>query len=265
MMIRHNGRRAGTLLALVLCVTALAFAFAVPAGAQDGDTLVKVSAAEQSIDVGEQFEVQVTVENVEHLASFAFDLRYDPSLVQPVQDGQQPDDAEDAEPTATSDAGDPAEPQQVSGDDIGQILATSERSENIICEGPAAVDESGDGVRDTIRVFCVTASAPVCLGGPEGASGSGVLASLSFEAMDSGKATLEISNSTLTADDVEDCDIDSDTIEITHALENATIELKGGSIPWRLIGIGAGVVVAVLVGGALVGLAWYKRRSSRLA
>lgn len=275
MMPRQAIPRAGTLFALSLCVTALAFAFAIPARAQDGDTVIKVVAPAESFDVDEQFEVQVVVENVEHLASFSFDLQYDPLLIQPIVEGQQTgdepspeptetgDEETNPEPTETSEDDAPSEPVKVLGDDVGLFLTTSERSENIICEGPATVDKSKDGVHDTVRVFCVTPGLPVCLGGPEGASGSGVLASVLFDAVDAGETVLQISESTFALDDVPECDIDQPTaIEIPHAQEGATINIEGGSFPWLLVGIIAGAVVAVIVVGGLGAIALGSRRKT---
>ncbi len=246
-------------MALLSCAVAIAFLVPSPGHAQDGETLIRVDAPAEAIDVGETFEVQVVVEDVEHLAAFVFDLQYDPERIEPVEEGEANGEISAAEATE-GDATPP--PLRVEGGDVGLILTTSERNENILCEGPVAVDDDEDGVRETVRVSCVTAGPPVCLDGPEGASGSGVLATVLLEAAKAGETELRLSDSTLTLDDLEGCDPDfGTTIQIEHGRENATVELVGDDFPWLVVGIVVGVVVVVLAGG-LGALAWYRRRSA---
>lgn len=209
---------------------------------------IKIQAPVEPITVGEEFEVLVLVEEVEHLAAFDFAIAFDPARLQPV------DEADDADSDDTS-----PDRIEVRGD-AGEFLATGERGENMFCDGPYFRED------DSNRVFvsCVTAGPPLCLDGLPGADGSGLLGRMVFRAEAAGVTTLELIDPTsLILDDTQPCDPAEDprTIEILHRRENATVEVQGNSgFPWLIVGPIAGVVLVVLVGG---GAAWFLRYGRR--
>ena len=210
--------------------------------------LIKIQAPAEPITVGEEFEVLVLVEDVEHLAAFGFAIAFDPARLRPVD-----------EATPADGDGTPPDRLKVRGD-AGEFLETSERGENMTCDGPYFSEDTGN----IVFVSCVTLDRPLCLEGLPGADGSGLLGRMVFKAEAAGETTLELIDPTsLLLDDVEPCDPAEDprTIEIPHRREGATVELKADSgFPWLIVGPIAGVVLVVLAGG---GAAWFLRSGRR--
>ena len=187
---------------------------------------IRIEPPPEPVDVGNEFEVQVLVEDVEHLASFDFAIKYDPDRVSF---------------------------ERMS--DVGTFLASGER-EGMICGDPM--------VRDSIvSVSCITPGPPLCLDGKAGPSGSGLLARLVFKAEGSGTTTLELTDPThLVLDDVQPCNPgEGEAVQIPLRRQNATVELEGGGFPWLIVGPIIGLVVLVLIGGA--GAYLRSRRSGR--
>ena len=256
---RLKVRPAGRLLWLALAA-ALAFAIGSAVRAQETPeptpaetpqetfARIKIQAPVEPITVGDEFNVLVLVENVEHLAAFDFAIAYDPTRLQPVDAA---DDADSDDP--------PPDRFEVRGD-AGEFLATGERGENMTCDGPYVSEDAGDKV----FVSCVTLGPPICLEGLPGADGSGLLGRMRFRAEAAGETTLELIDPTsLILDDVQPCDPAENprAIEILHRRENATVEVQGNSgFPWLIVGPIVGVVLVVLVGG---GAAWFLRNGRR--
>ena len=184
---------------------------------QEEPALVKIVAPVEPVEAGEEFAVELLIENVEHLSAFDFTISYDPELM-----------------------------SYERVEDAGLFLATGEREE-ITC--PEATVAEG-----RLNVFCVTrVLGAYCQGAPAGASGSGLLARVFFKASGEGEARLELSDpTTLALDDINPCDLNLNIPEIPHTRQNASVELLGGddSFPWLIVGPGIGVVaLLVIVGG----------------
>ena len=221
---------------------------------QETFSRIKIQAPLEPIAVGEEFEVSVLVEEVEHLAAFDFTIAYDPARLEPVA-------ADDGDGTpAATDGPDITADRIVVRGDAGEFLATGERGVNMSCDGPFFREDAGDRV----FVSCVTLGPPLCLEGLPGADGSGLLGRLFFKAKAAGVTTLELIDPTsLLLDDVQPCDPAEDprTIEILHRREGATVEVQGDSgFPWLIVGPIVGVVLVVLIGG---GAAWFLRYGRR--
>ncbi len=203
-----------------------------PGGAE---TVMRVAGPDGSVSKGDEFAVDVLVENVEHLATIEFKLYYDDALL-----------------------------KYERVEELAQFLESGEREVN--CgESPyfpaAGAVPAGDPVY--VNVACPTFGAPVCAGGAAGVAGDGLLSRIVFTALADGTATLELSDTTLLKDDIEPCSPEEDdVILIDHATEDATVEIGGSSdgLNWLLVGVVVGaVVVVIVVGGGI--FAMY--RSSR--
>lgn len=83
--------------------------------------------------------------------------------------------------------------------EASDFIAASPRGSGLSC--PEPVDEGG-----TVNVVCVTTGPPLCLGGRAGASGSGVLATLSFRPLRPGRGQLVFIDAKLVGDDLRPCD-----------------------------------------------------------
>lgn len=191
---------------------------------QDEPALVKINAPVEPIEAGEEFAVELLVEDVEHLAAFEFTISYDPELM-----------------------------SYERVEDAGLFLATGER-QNISC--PDATSREG-----WLNVFCVTrVLGAYCVGAPAGASGSGLLARVILKARGEGEAMLELSDpTTLALDDAIPCDANLNIPEIPHTRESATVELLGGDgLPWLIVGPIIGVVALLVIGGG-IGLSLRRR------
>jgi hypothetical protein len=209
-----------------------------------------VDAPEEPVPVGEIIQVTVLVDNVEHLAGFDFIVTYEPDKLQLIEaegDGSTP------VPTVDPALGTGA--PAIAIEQLGAFIEASPRGERLFCQVPSA----GDG---QVVGNCSTAFAPACLGGPEGATGSGVLAVIPFESRGGGATTLQITSSTLVLDDVEPCDpVDGAPVAIPHTRGGpAPLELAPkdeGSSAMLIIIIVIVVVVAVVVGAG--GFLAYRR------
>ncbi len=228
----------------------------VPA-APDGTILrLEIDAPDEPVPKGEEIEVTVLVEDVEHLAAFGLSIQYDPKRLEPVEREL----TEEATPPPTPLEGESgAEETLVSATDVGAFLATSERGEGMICPDPSA-----KGGR--VLLSCVTVGPPVCLDGLPGASGSGVLGRVLFKSKGGGVTTLDLINTSLALDDADPCDPDAllQPPAIPHQVEGATIELAsgGGGIPWVIVGPIIAVVVVLVIGGGVGGFIWSRRGGS---
>lgn len=85
------------------------------------------------------------------------------------------------------------------GQEASSFIASSPRGSGLTCSEPR--DEFG-----TVTVACVTVGPPVCQGGATGASGSGMLATLSFRPLRPGQGQLVFVDLKLVADDLRPCD-----------------------------------------------------------
>ena len=198
---------------------------------------------------GTEFEARVTVTDVENLGGFDFTVAFDPEQVTLIRTENE-----------------------------GEFLGSGEREE-VLCSGvdadpgdaglgedvPPAV--SGEG---SVTVFCNLLGAPYCLGSLAGPSGSGLLATLVFEARGNGGTDLRLAEAGLVLDDIAPCGPDASAEEISvlaaqriqHRREDLSVELEGGSgSSTVLIGVIAGVVVVVAVAG-VGGYLWYRGRES---
>ena len=217
-----------------------------------GGTQIRLEAVapEQPVPDGEEFQIRVLVDNVEHLASFDVQVSYDPDLVEPVG-------AEQATPAPT--------PEDIEGlaqvENIGAFLESSARGPSINCAAPSPFFRGS-----SVTFTCATFDLPVCLDGPEGATGSGELGSIRFRVKgDGGTATFALVRSTLVLDDIVPCDpVDGDSVAIEHTRGgpvSVEVEGGGGGLSGVLIGVIIAVVVVVVIGGG-GGYLWYRRRAA---
>ncbi len=214
---------------------------------------IDVDPQTKPIPSGQEFEARVMVDNVEHLAGFSFTISYDPKRLQPVTPGGA-EITPGLTPQDTPVAGLNGNP--VKNRALGDILASSPRSEGVICSGPVAQNS-------TIVAACVTRFPPICLGGPAGASGSGLLGAVYFKSKGGGPTTLTLTESDLVLDDVQPpCDpADIQVQAIPNRRENVPIDLaKGGGSSSTLLVVIIGVVVVVIIAGGAGGYLWYRRR-----
>lgn len=215
---------------------------------------VTVNPAIQPIPEGDEFEVQVSVEQVEHLAGFQFAIGFDPELIEPVlaSESTTPTDATAPEGTPVQGA------NTIKTENLGEFLKSSGR-ENILCS-PAVVEEG------RALVTCSLLGPPVCAGGEPGVSGDGLLGSLFFKSKGGGTTEITVADSDLVLDNIaEPCDIaeeaDIEVIPIQHRRENTTIELEASdSNSGLVIGIVVGVIVALVVVGGGTAYLFYRRR-----
>lgn len=234
-----------------------------------GTTILRVEAPPGPFSEGEQFDVQLMVENVEHLGAFEFYMEYDSDKLRLLSGQMEPFFLE-AE--RQSDCSGPNGWVELSGavDQIetdlntiqGVVVQRNEDEGRVTSWFPAEETDkalqAGHVERTRVFAFCVSRDAPASLGGQPGVSGSGVLATMTFEAIGDGPAELQLQDTDLLLDDVDPPgDPASQVIpSIPHETESASVELAGGgggSSPWLIIGVAAGVAVAlVVVGGAVV-------------
>lgn len=227
-----------------------------PAGTAS-DTVVRIEVDQpvEPIKSGEVLEARIVVENVEHLASFEFTVQYDRDKLKPLKAGESAPTPFAGTPTAGG------EQDLIQIDQAGEFLASSERGnggDGVACTSPIATDGE-------IKFNCSTIGAPLCLGGPAGASGSGILSVIPFESRGGGLTTIDLVDSTLIQDDVEPpCDPeDLRLIQIEHTREGASIELAAKSDSnTMLIVIIVIVVSAVVAAGGAGGYWWYRQRSA---
>jgi hypothetical protein len=212
-----------------------------PTPGPEVQTLVSLALAEgieQPIPEGDEFEVRVLVEQVEHLAGFEFAIAYDPDKIEPVLASESAD--------GTPGAGGE---DQVRMANQGQVLLSDGRDQDsILCS-------EGRVVGNTAALTCSILEAPVCAGGQPGVDGGGLLASVFFRAAGGGITTLDV-DSTLVLDDVvppcpENEEDEFQIQTIPHRRQGLDIELKAdeGSSLLLIGGIVVGVVAVVAVVG----------------
>jgi hypothetical protein len=225
-----------------------------PTGAP-GETVIRleVDAPEEPVPVGDIIQATVLVDNVEHLAGFDFTITYDPDKLQLVEaEGDSSTPVPTVDPALGGTGATAIEIEQ-----LGAFIEASARGERLFCQVPSA----GDG---QVVGNCSTAFAPACLGGPEGATGSGVLAVIPFESRGGGATSLEITSSTLVLDDVEPCDpVDGAPVAIPHTRGAAApLELapkdEGSSAMLIIIVVIVVVVVAVVGAGGFLAYRRYQ-------
>ena len=220
-------------------------------------TLVKVTVQQtKPIPKGQEFEAQVSIDNVDHLNAFDFFVTFDPARLEPVFA------AGSGQPAATAPPGTPTGAgvqRLVKAANLGKFLTSSGRQE-LQCQA---------AIRGTNQygVLCTLLGAPVCLGGQPGVSGSGLLASLFFKSKGGGLTSLKLTETKLTLDDVAPpCPTsatDPFTIQaIPHRSQDTTVLLEKDSGSKMLLIVVAIVVVAVVVVGGGAGYAVYRRRQS---
>lgn len=181
---------------------------------------VSVEVATERVDANTPtFDVDVAASGVSNLAAFQFTLDYDADILRYMEMSE----AEDG------------------------LLGSSERE--IYCPGKSG----GNG---TVHLSCVTLNPPVSQGGPPGADGSGVLATITFHPTGEGRSDLVLSDVILLAAEVDEAD---EPIEFEIETINGRIEVSAGpGFRWVLWG-------PVIAGGALVLVAalLYGRRRLR--
>ncbi len=224
---------------------------------------IEVDAEVQPVHKGDEFEVRIVVDNVEHLAGFDFHLAYDSDRVEPVR-------AKD-ENAATVQPGDdlPSDSiEPVAGDtrvmgELGELLSTGDRP--VLC-GATFIRRTDPG-----KVFAVCASPapPVCLGGPAGVSGSGILGKVVFKSKGGDMTSFGLSSVLLVADDVDPaCDPEELTpVVIPHEQGGAVVVTVwgGGGISTLLLGAIIAIIAIVVLVGTVAAFMWYQRRSADAA
>lgn len=126
----------------------------------------------QPARVGDEFVVEVRIEDVEHLSAFQFELAFDEAAMTLVR---------------------------WSG--LGEMFTTSQRNATLCY--PLPDDPHPEESR---TAGCSTLGPPVCIGGPSGPSGAGTLARAVFRAERAGTTALRLTETTLVWDDVRPCD-----------------------------------------------------------
>ena len=165
---------------------------------------------------GEDFQVDVVVDNVTNLAAFQFSLEYDSSIIK-YKDVKE-----------------------------GPFLGSSGREVHSL--DPRI--EQRDGL-EMLSFSCVTLGPPVSVGGVAGPNGSGVLATITFSPIGGGETPLDLSEGILVAAEIDER---GQPAQIETAVQGATLDVAstGGGISWALWGPVIGVVAAVVVVGAIV-------------
>ena len=212
-------------------------------------TIVRIDVDPGPFNAGQEFDARVMVDNVDHLAGFSWTIGYDPKRLEPVKASGSWGTVGPTPPLTLQ--GD-----SVKGRAVGEFLSTSARASGMFCAGPAA---QNNGVQTT----CVTNNPPVCLGGPAGPSGSGLLGTVTFKSKGGGKTTLTLSTSELVADDVEPpCDPTQvvQTIPIPNRQQNADVLLTGGDSSSTMLYVIIAVIVVVVGVGGGGGYLWYRNR-----
>lgn len=199
-----------TLLGLAALILALAWA---TGGAHAQQATLRVDPARQELEEkGEEFTVDVVVEDVTNLAGFQFSLEFDSGVLK----------AETPE--------------------LGPFLESTGREAN--CPNL----ETLDGI---VRVVCVTVAPPVSLGGTEGAEGTGILATIAFTGKGGGETTLELHEVQLVEAEVDEKDRPLQ-IPVTTEDGWVKVPSGGFPwVLWGpVIGVGAVVIIAALGFGA---------------
>jgi hypothetical protein len=221
--VRRSGLVWAGLLALLLAMGAMA-----PALAQE-EALVRVVPSSDTVNVGaDALQVDVVVENVENIAAFEFTLEFDPSVV------------------------------ELAPDEAGQVRA---ECGSFLGSTGRQVQSVGTSTTDNSLTFrCVSLGPPVSVGGLEGPSGSGALASLWLRPLAEGESPLTLHEVTLLA---AEWDEEERPISIPNATQDGAIIVStSGGFRWLLWGpvIGVGALVFVAAAGGVLWLRPFARR-----
>ena len=149
----------------------------------------------QPVGVGEEFVVEVRIENVEHLAAFGIGLSFDAGAMTLLR-----------------------------WDDLGEFLETGDRG-GMLCY-PAPDEPLPE---NPTPAGCSTAGMPVCFGGPSGPSGNGTLGRAVFRAEHAGATALNVSHAALVWDDVRPCNPATfDVVPIPNHQQGTQVVIGGG-------------------------------------
>jgi hypothetical protein len=230
----------------------------------EGDvaTQLRVEAPEGPFSTGEQFDVQLLIENVEHLAGFDVFIDYDHTQLRLVSGQMEPFFLEGEREPQCGDS--PNGWVELSGNtsqiesDLsavrGAVIQSNPPEDTVTAWFPATETdqalEAGQVERTRVFINCFSVGPPVSLGGAPGVSGSGQLATVSFEALGDGTAELPVSQSGLLLDEIDPpADPDGQVVMIPHDPQGASVELEGdgGGSSWFVIAVGALVLLLIVL------------------
>jgi hypothetical protein len=235
----------------------------------EAGTRLSLEAPGEPVKEGDRFDVTLRVDNVERMQAFEAFIEYDHNLLR-LKDGQMESFFIDAEREAQC-AVSPAGWVVLSGDvdsmvtDLqgieGSIVQPDPERGQVTTWFPATETdralELGKVERTRVFINCISLGPPISSGGPPGVSGSGDLATVTFEAVKGGVAQLQLQESTLLLDDI---DATGDIPRIPHQAESAAVEIEGNDeFPWLIVGAAIGAAVFVALGG--LGALWSRRRA----
>ncbi|MEX0751066.1 MAG: cohesin domain-containing protein [Dehalococcoidia bacterium] len=204
--------RLANLLLIFAAIACSALLTASALAAQEGAASITTTTEEVDRDGERVIRIDVSVENVSNLGAFQFVMNFDGEVVHPTEDNTV---------------------------QIGEFLASSDRE--VFC--PETVIDA-----NALRYYCVTLGEEP----PDGAEGSGLLASIFFTANESGSTTLDFTRAQLATPEGDPIDTTWEPGEIVIPAEDN----DGGWAMWAAIG-GAVVLVGVV---AIAGLSLYRRR-----
>jgi len=183
--------------------------------------------AEQVKKGASDFQVNIVADNVSNLAAFQFSLSYDSSILKYVS---------------------------VEG---GSFLGSTGRE-------PQCLEPKLDtGNPEVLNFNCVTLGPPPSVqGGKAGASGSGVLATVTFSAVGGGTTALDLKDGRLVAAELNAKGM---PVEISTAVEGSTLDVAagGGGLSLAVVGVVIGVLAVVVIAG--LGLLVLRLRAGRSA
>jgi hypothetical protein len=232
-------------------------------------TILRVEAPPGPISEGERFEVQLVVENVEHLAALDINIDYDSEQLRLVSGQMEPFFLEGEREPQCADSpngwvelsGSVSQIETKLNTIQGAVVQSDPEEGTVTAWFPASETDkalqAGKVERTRVFINCFSLGGLPSTGGPPGVSGSGTLATMTFESIGDGVAELQLSDTQLLLDDVDPPgDPEGQIVSIPHETESASVKLEGGtggSSPWLIIGVAAGVAVAlVVVGGAVL-------------
>jgi hypothetical protein len=229
------------------------------------DTVLRVEAPEGPFAEGDQFDVQLVIENVDHLASIDAYIGYDSSQLRLVSGQMEPfflDGEREAQCGESPNgwvvlSGSTSQIETALGEIQGVVTQPDDEGGTVTAWFPASETdkalEAGDVEETRVLVNCVSVGPPLSQGGSPGVSGSGTLATVTFEAIGGGTAQLQLTDTALVLDDLDA----NDAVQtIPHETQSASVELEGdggdGGSSWLVIAVAAGVAVALVFVGGLV-------------
>jgi hypothetical protein len=176
---------------------------------------------------GPDFLVNIVADNVSNVGHFQFSLSYDPSIIKYV------------------------------GVEGGSFLSSTGRE----MQCPEAKVDAGNP--ETLNFNCVTLGPPPSVpGGKGGASGSGVLATVTFSPVGGGTTALDLKDGRLVAAELNAKGM---PVEISTAVEGSTLDVAagGGGLSLAVVGVVIGVLAVVVIAG--LGLLVLRLRAGRSA